>query len=310
MLSPNWKSLWAILIATATFTLPAHSQGTSVLAQLSRPSGVFEGEINSYDVNPVGVTEHSISDPWGSAYTLAQAKYGILKAKAVASATDEAFGRFSARAGATFSDILTVTTPGLEGQAGILHANIIFDRKLSLQGNAVDSYATASLSGGTNLSSFSYMETLWLQPGSCNPLTSSTCSLALTSVTNDTETMRVQWLTNDRLSVSVPIMFGQSTPFYLSLDTSALASYYVGPSSWSADASHSIYWGGIASVTNAIGVPVEYSVESASTTDYRASFATPVPEPGTYGMFLAGLMLMASVVKRSRRLVGILDHMT
>lgn len=62
------------------------------------------------------------------------------------------------------------------------------------------------------------------------------------------------------------------------------------------DLGHSVYWGGISSVEVG-GVPVEYSVTSASGSDYRYSFA-PVPEPSALLLLLIGIPVL---VLRSRK---------
>lgn len=69
------------------------------------------------------------------------------------------------------------------------------------------------------------------------------------------------------------------------------------------DFSHTLSWGGISSVTDFYGAPISsYSLISQSGFDYRQAYtATPVPEPHTYGLLLAGLAVVSRVARRRRR---------
>lgn len=290
----NHKRMFVTLcaaLATANFV---HAQSTFASAQLDRPSGIFDGAINESITNPTGSVEHAIGDEWGSASTYALADFGSLKAHAVATGAAEPYGRFYARSGVGFTDPLTFVSRGLEGQSGLLQAMIVFDRKLSFQGAAVDSYATVALNIATSFDTLSYTETLM-----CNPSVPG-CVPQLTTALGGTGTISLHWNSPTALSLSIPIVFGQNTGLFLSLDAQALATYYVGSSTWKSDASHSLYWGGISAVLDQSGQPVSFDVSSASGADYLHTFAPTVPEPATYLIFTVGSLVIA--IQRRRRL--------
>lgn len=67
------------------------------------------------------------------------------------------------------------------------------------------------------------------------------------------------------------------------------------------DFGHTMYWGGISSLTDSFGNAVNnYSVSSASGFDYRYS-AVPVPEPSAVMMLLAGFGLVGAIARRRSR---------
>lgn len=72
--------------------------------------------------------------------------------------------------------------------------------------------------------------------------------------------------------------------------------------SCTADSLHSSYWGGVSEVT-ANGVAIsDFSIVSASGTDYSHSFVPPpVPEPEQIWLTLAGGLVGALAWRRQRR---------
>lgn len=293
----NVKFAAIVSLATALMSSVASHASTFALAQLDRPSGIFGGAINEYIFNPVGPVERSIADPWGSAGTFALAEYGILKAKATASATDDPYGSFTARSGVGFSDQLTFTAAGLEGQAGTLNATIFFDRDLSHQGEPTG-YARGDLSVATSFDTFYYQDLLSLQPSGCS-VSAPPCQLQHTSSLAGTGTIQYVWQTPTSLALAIPFTFGQATDLSVSLDMQAVAFFTEGSSAWLADASHSLYWGGINSVSAASGQPVTFTVSSASGTDYLRSFApAQVPEPSTLFLLIVGFIGLFAARRR------------
>jgi len=282
-------------MAMATLATGAQAQSTFSQSQLNRPAGTFIGAINETINKPVGPVARNIADAWGSATTFALADYGTLKSKASASGTADGLGVFFARAAVGFSDQLMISSPGLNGQAGTFNAIIVFDRVLSVSGSMVDGYSTATLNVGTSFDTVSFQEVLSLQPSGCLP-TAPGCALLLSSTIGGTATVAAQWQSPTLLALSMPITFSQTFNLSVSLDMSALAKYYQGQSTWLSDASQSLYWGGITSVSSPSAGAVPFQLTSASQTDYLHSFA-PVPEPGTAMMFLAGLLCLMFLLR-------------
>lgn len=94
------------------------------------------------------------------------------------------------------------------------------------------------------------------------------------------------------------VSLGSSLTQSLSLNCSAHAAAPEGVSaSTLCELDKSLYWGGIESVSIGSNA-INYSLTSASGTDWSKSFITPVPEPETYAMLLAGLGLLGFAARR------------
>jgi hypothetical protein len=104
-------------------------------------------------------------------------------------------------------------------------------------------------------------------------------------------------------SATVGFQFGIASPLEVELSSSAQAAYSFDDGLPAASfLAHSLYWGGIGAVAIS-GVPLDdFSVASASGTDYRGSMA-PVPEPGRVWLMLAGLAVFG-LRRRLRREPG------
>jgi hypothetical protein len=98
-------------------------------------------------------------------------------------------------------------------------------------------------------------------------------------------------------TVEVPL----ATTFTLALELRghAFAQSYINAASiWSLDATHSFDWAGISKLTvGGLSVPID--IESESGVDWTKSYA-PVPEPKTYAMVIAGLLVAAFSIHRRR----------
>ena len=102
-----------------------------------------------------------------------------------------------------------------------------------------------------------------------------------------------------RITLSIPIVFGGQTTldYTVDLTTAGYASAYGGTASGGANYNSTLSWGGITGVFDASGARVKsFSVTSASGFDYLQ--ASPVPEPATGWLWLAGAAL---IVYRLRR---------
>lgn len=63
------------------------------------------------------------------------------------------------------------------------------------------------------------------------------------------------------------------------------------------DFAQSVYWAGVNSVTLVDGTPVDYTLTSASGTDYSGSLA-PIPEPATWILMLGGAAALTALRRR------------
>lgn len=127
-------------------------------------------------------------------------------------------------------------------------------------------------------------------------------------------------------SFDVPIVFNSAFQLMAEMTafTQALSSSDGDQASAHSNFGSTGYWGGLSGVHLADGTLLSgYSVSSASGFDwtraYGAPVTTPIPEPGTYAMLLAGLGLMAFVTRRRacdrcgsaplrRRLLALIGH--
>ena len=96
---------------------------------------------------------------------------------------------------------------------------------------------------------------------------------------------------------TIDFVFG--TPFTLGLALQTGCSAYAG--TCLTDAFHSVYWGGITSVTAGGSAIQDFDVSSGSGPDWRQSFIPgsepiPTPEPGT--LMLLGLGMAALLARR------------
>lgn len=290
----------AIVIPLAS-SPSALAQSTAASAQLDRLSGSFPGAINETILNPTESITRHIEDSYGSATTYGNATYGALKASATASGDAPGYGAFSAHSQVMFSDTFLIGSSGLTGQVGTMSFDLWYERSLDYSGSSAwaGGYASTSIQAGTNLGTMSYSELL-IQP--C-PF----CIPALQSQLNGQDAIVLPTL----VEFTAPIAFGIDSSLVAILDTQTYAVYYDAPgsafdgaSSWLADASHSLYWGGIKQVTDSEGNVVDYSITSASGTDYRQSFipstTAPVPEPDTYALMMAGLGVLGAAARRGK----------
>ncbi|MRR49878.1 MAG: PEP-CTERM sorting domain-containing protein [Rhodocyclaceae bacterium] len=77
------------------------------------------------------------------------------------------------------------------------------------------------------------------------------------------------------------------------------ASGVPGISTAGTDFSHTVTWGGVVGIYDSNGQLLsDYSLTSASGSDWTKPFTAPVPEPEAYAMMLAGLGLLRLLARR------------
>lgn len=239
----------------------------------------------------LGSTDYSQHVYWGSPLTLsdsrgmvsngvssqAQADWGVLRVDGQAAVLGSSFAL------AAFYDDLTITAPGIAtGTAGVMTYGVWLDGGLEISNsNSAASWRLRTNFGGD--SSFD-IDAIGALCGANVP-----CSGAAPP--------GLYWASAD-------FLFGIAAPLVVSLRGDAVAMAATGgqpPSLARFDLGHSLYWAGIGSVSANNAALDNYTLASASGKDWRLSFVpSAVPEPGSAGLVLSGLALVAFTLRRSR----------
>jgi len=232
------------------------------------------------------------------------ADYGILRATAT-SKSDNPFDTFTSgsegRALGVFLDTLIISNPLFSGQHGILHALV------DVRGSAVasDSGAAGSeavftliVSSGADpilaLSQDVFSSSLNGIPGSDDEITVNGQNVANPNHRPD--------ILSGVYAIDVPILFDLPFPLKMSVELNAGATAQVGIAGASAEFGNSIYWGGITSVTDANGNPVNFDLSSGSGQNYLSTLApTAVPVPAAIWLFGSSLLGVAPYLRRKRK---------
>lgn len=100
---------------------------------------------------------------------------------------------------------------------------------------------------------------------------------------------------------TVRLATGYAAPLYVELQGAAQAAYNhtYARNSATYDLGHSLYWGGITQVSINGQTVADYTLGSASGTDYRLSLAPPVPEPTSGALLFCGLALLTWLQRRA-----------
>jgi hypothetical protein len=250
------------------YSLPATTMNCAGCVNSVEHSGAFS---NAYSSGEVTVKTYAMAD------------YGVLKSlTAVSGSSTGITSGGEAHSSTSFQDYFTIDAPSLTGQRGYFTAQVAMpftssvqngtwtnegiygEIRLESQGNILDKYSMAagdsSIFGG-------YVVNHYNEGGSVR--------------------------TDAPMILQVSFIYGEQISIFGALNTTVLAKTSTGSVSYSdiMDASHSLYWNGIRSVTDRNGRAVTgYTITSDSGTDWTRNFAaTSVPEPTSALLMLAGL---------------------
>jgi len=224
----------------------------------------------------------------------AMADYGVLKGSATASGSGQGA---DAHGGveALFMDHFQIDAPGLTGQKGYFTAQVTMPFATSILNPTGLIGGELSMALALNpYNNVSEGYSVFVRSG-----------VALDSLIlakhNDTEVS-----VDAPMIMKVPFFYGFPIGIqgYLTADVTGQLGRNGGAFSVVMDGAHSLYWGGISSVTDSAGNAVaSYTLASDSGTDWTRNFAPPpVPEPTTALLMYGGLGLLAcaAVVRRLR----------
>ena len=249
--------------------------------------------------NPAGAS--------GAARFYGQSDYGV--GRAALSASGPGFDAFLSSG---WTDTLTFSSPGMSGQAGFVTVTLNYDWTMSA-GSGGSSVTRADVVFGLTLDPAADSFVRIVSEGihrvcspTCNDTHSPSTLYSYDPVHYTFVPIAPAGAAPGSISFAVPIVFGGTYTSDVELDVLVAALGLDGgaESDASVDASHSLHWGGISDVTDADGRSVEYTLQSGSGTDYVHAITQAVPEPQTYALMLAGLILLASAQRQRRQRTG------
>lgn len=242
-------------------------------------------ECHSSGITSSTTTGCSVSGSWGTAVGTSSAGNGVLKGSSIATNNGSFAGVLINSSTTTrFIDSLTVNSQGLSGKVGTITVALAPTSVLSsVNGN------NSGINGGYVSVGFDALSGV-----------DSTGSLRLSSLgveatfSGNNDGVAVPF--GQRMTATWSFRFGEPFTIRGTLITFAQAQI---AGSAQADASHSVYWDGITSVSFG-GQAVGYDVTSTSGTDWARSMV-PVPEPGSALLLAIGLAAIVTRTHRERR---------
>lgn len=300
VLSRSSRSLAAAVLLAGACAPPAHA----LLYHL--PEGFYTGLYGAVDVDyePEDGPQQNVSDArldpspvtygqfvlsvaneagFNSAATVVgQVGYGFARLDAIAIARVHGEGRSDAdvHAGAAFSDVITISAPGLNGTTGSMLLGVFVDGALSTANGGNNAAVSSYAFGGAVAYAGGGREVLVQSPGFGD--------------INPAETLDEEFLGD-----VVSFVFGQPFPFFFRLEVEGEATASVSEpghgvvATFVGDFGHTMTWAGVLDLRDASGTPVvDFDVTSDSGTNYRDRIV-PVPEAGSALPVLAGLAVLA-----------------
>lgn len=281
----------ASIVASAECTVSTLNAHSTISARDDKEQAPSANARCSNIVDRSTPTEPYRSSSSASSY----ASYGVLKAATVATGTNGAGG---AHAYAMFDDYVTINADGMTGKHGTLTASLAFNWRAVTM---LDGYVTTGVQGNINLYGNSQYSQRSYSSNLVNDYSGSYSSETFYAYENGE-----QVAFTSPMYLHVDFTFG--SPFLIRSEINLRSGggvLFYDASAWAAifNASHSAYWGGISSVMSPTGA-VQYTIESASGTDWSLSQVptADVSEPEALG--LIGLGLIALLTPRFRQRFG------
>ena len=315
-----------VLLAAAMSALPVASFADTTASVSSYTYGSLGGGADVHSnsgASGVPSSAHAFSErgvaglaPYSNAAGSASASEGVLTANATAYAATPS-GPYSpsgaypypypyyltmrgdSYARASWNDYVTVSAPGLAGTSGYITATIGFSGGYGgIWGNTgtndtAEHYARANVLG-TGMGGGDPACGGWNYCGFEDPI-----SWGSGTAYHQSDIPSV-------IKLKIPVLFGYQTGIGYTLDLTVSASVLTesagfGTSATAFNYSDTMKWNGITGVYDSRGNSISnFTVSSGSGFDYLAS-VTPVPEPETHAMLLAGLGLLGFMTWRKKQ---------
>lgn len=226
----------------------------------------------------------------------ASSDFGMLKASVSGSgsAPDEFHlsGGGLPSASAAFADTLTLSTPSVAVGQGFLHARLDISSQLTC-GGANCSVNSDLHVGSAVFAPTNFARVLQFKSIPTNPLNIDVIGLNYSPGSGGTGGV------NGVFDLTIPFFFGSPVDLRLALNISASGAGNIGSGSGFGSVSNVVYWAGITGVTDVAGNPIDFTVSSASGTNYFGSLApTAVPLPPALWLLASALAGMGLIGRR------------
>ncbi len=231
-----------------------------------------------------------------SAAASASADFGVLNASVSGSGSAPDEFHFSGvgqpSASASFADTLTINTPTVAGGPGVLHARLDISSQFNCSGASCGVHSDLQV-GSAAFAPANFARVLQFQSGPTLNL-----NVVVTGV-NSNPVASGPGAVNGQFDLTIPFFFGSPVDLRMALNIAASGAGNTGSGSGVGSVSNAVSWAGITGVTDAGGNPVNFTVSSASGTNYLGSLApTAVPLPPALWLLASALAGMGLIGRR------------
>lgn len=304
-------SHYAIASLTLFLALPGPVQAAFVQATANAvgreawisPQPVPSTQTQTQDLNTPGTANASLSGSTFAASASASADFGSVQVSVSGSGVfPDTQGTLASGAGlpnatATFSDTFTVNETNAASGFGIMHVLLDVHSQTACTGDTCQ--ASADFRIAPNLTSFLLYNFAQNQSGGIPAQTR--ISGGSFGDTRGTGAL------NGLFPIDIPFQYGRPFDLQFWVQAQALAggNSTVSPEnagSGFASSTFAVFWAGITSVTDANGNPINFTVSSASGTNYLGSFApVTVPLPPALWLLASALAGMGLIGRREQK---------